>query len=67
MGLIDATIGWAISWAIGPGRTPDGTLPLPRWIAAAALVMLTASICAAVGGFGARFTASGPAMTPPPK
>jgi hypothetical protein len=51
IGVVDATVGWAVSWAIGPGRMPGGTLSIRQWVARAAIATFSATICAAVGGF----------------
>ena len=49
VGLVDATLGWAISWVIGPGRAAAGSLQLPRLIWTAAAVSLLAGAVASVG------------------
>lgn len=55
VGLVDATIGWGVSWAIGPGRIVDGTLSPARWSATAVGVVVFATIVGTVGGvLGAR-------------
>ena len=53
-GLVDATIGWGVSWAIGPGRVASGELSVAKWFGAASSVVVLAVVCAAVGGFIAR-------------
>jgi hypothetical protein len=51
VGFIEATIGWRISWLIGPGRWKE-VEPSPSRLAATILrVMLLAAVCGAVGGF----------------
>jgi len=49
LGLADATAGWAISWALGPGRVPEG-LTVMRWARTAVLVAAMAAGVAAFGG-----------------
>jgi hypothetical protein len=60
MGLVDATAGWAISWAIGPGRLPAGTLTPGRWLASAIFVVLSGAALGALGGLVGKWTASSP-------
>lgn len=50
MGLTDATLGWAVSWAIGPGRLPPGTLTPSMWLFAAAYVVALGAVCGLLGG-----------------
>ena len=58
LGLTDATLGWAVSWAIGPGRPATGLTPA-MWLIVAALVMVGAAVLATVGGVAARWRRSG--------
>ena len=51
LGLVDATLGWAISWWLGPGRPPAGAGAFGVVAAALVLVPLTA---AALGWVGAH-------------
>ena len=54
MGLTDATLGWAISWAVGPGRPTEGTLaPSVFVLTAIAVVVLGALLGLIGGGIGA--------------
>lgn len=55
VGLADASIGWAISWALGPGRLP-ATQPLTpaRWLRTAAFVVVLAAVVGALGGVAGR-------------
>jgi len=54
-GLVDVSIGWAISWAIGPGRSPSGTLSVTEWVVTAVVVVAFAAVVGYVGGvLGAR-------------
>ncbi|MEO5818186.1 MAG: hypothetical protein ABIT20_23150 [Gemmatimonadaceae bacterium] len=54
-GFADASAGWAFSWLIGPGRTPNGTLTPAEWIISAATVVLFAGAVGFLGGaVGAR-------------
>jgi hypothetical protein len=49
VGLVDATIGWAISWLLGPGRVPAGSLTRARFVVTAVLVSLLAGAVASIG------------------
>jgi hypothetical protein len=54
-GFADASLGWAVSWMIGPGRSPTGTLSPVGWVLTAAVVVLFAAMIGYVGGvLGAR-------------
>jgi hypothetical protein len=54
-GVADASVGWAVSWAIGPGRAPSGTLSPGEWMLAAAIVVVFAAAIGYMGGaLGAR-------------
>jgi hypothetical protein len=51
MGLVDVSLGWVVSWAIGPGRIPGGgTLSPTRWIITAVFVTLTSGGAGVAGG-----------------
>ena len=54
VGLTDASFGWAVSWYLGPGRTPDGALTLPSWFGTAFFVTLLAGAVAGIGGVAAK-------------
>jgi hypothetical protein len=59
-GFVDASMGWALSWRIGPGRLPGGaSLTIGRWIATAAFVIALAAAVGAVGGIAGHRSASG--------
>jgi hypothetical protein len=63
-GLVDASLGWAISWRIGPGRLPEGTsLTIRRWITTAAIVISLAAglgaVAAILGGASVSRVAEG--------
>ncbi len=58
VGLTDATAGWGISWALGPGRSSSGAITLAQWLIAAASVIVLASVCAGVGGVIGGFARS---------
>jgi hypothetical protein len=60
VGLVDASAGWGVSWIIGPGHPAGLTLTPLSWCAVAITVAISASLCAAVGGFGARFVGPSP-------
>jgi hypothetical protein len=49
VGFVEATLGWAISWLIGPGRLPSGTPSLGR---IANTVLIVTLIGAAIGALG---------------
>lgn len=58
-GLVDASLGWAISWTIGPGQLPQGTqLTIPRWVGTAIFVVALAAAVGALGGLAGRRSAS---------
>lgn len=50
MGITDATLGWAVSWAIGPGRLAASTLTLSVWLYTATFVVVLAAMYGLVGG-----------------
>lgn len=50
MGITDATIGWAVSWAIGPGRLAAGALTPSVWLYTAAFVVVLGIIYGLIGG-----------------
>ena len=50
LGSVDATLGWAISWLLGPGRPSAGALSVNQWLLAAVSVVLLAVVCSCVGG-----------------
>jgi len=50
VGLADATVGWAVSWLIGPGRAPPGGLQLSRAVGTVVAVSLLAGLAAGIGG-----------------
>lgn len=55
VGFADASAGLAISWIIGPGRPPAGSLSPAEWIVTAAIVVLFAGAVGFLGGaVGAR-------------
>ena len=47
-GLADATLGWAVSWAIGPGRPAGGWQPGLLAIAAVSVIVV-ATVVSAIG------------------
>jgi hypothetical protein len=56
VGLIDATVGWAISWVIGPGRPQVGErITLLGLFNTALFVAVLAALGAAVGAWLARW------------
>ncbi|WP_148040993.1 hypothetical protein [Montanilutibacter psychrotolerans] len=50
MGITDVTIGWAVSWAIGPGRYDVGTLTPSDWIFTALFAAVLGAIYGLIGG-----------------
>ncbi|NIJ77326.1 hypothetical protein FHT08_002409 [Xanthomonas campestris] len=56
MGMTDATLGWAISWATGPGRLAAGTLTLSTWLYTATFVVVLGAIYGLIGGGVGAFT-----------
>lgn len=58
-GIADASVGWAVSWAVGPGRAASGTLSPGEWMLAAAIVVVFAAAIGYLGGvLGARSRAN---------
>jgi hypothetical protein len=49
VGLVDASAGWAVSWAIGASRLASGAPSFGEWLPIAALVATVALVCAAAG------------------
>ena len=59
-GLVDASVGWAVSWVLGPGRLPEGTpLTVTRWLGVAIFVIALAAGVGALGGIAGRRSDSG--------
>jgi hypothetical protein len=54
VGFVEATLGWRISWLIGPGRTPSGTVTTSQVARALLLVLGTAAIIGAAAAWQAR-------------
>ena len=52
--LVDATLGWFISWKIGPGALSEEQRTFGFLIATIVFVLIFAAICAVVGGAVAR-------------
>ena len=50
MGLTDATLGWAISWAIGPGRLAAEIYSLYAVVFTAVLMVVLGIIYGSIGG-----------------
>lgn len=49
VGVVDASLGWAVSVAIGAGPLPQGPLTFGTWLPVGALVATVAMVCAGVG------------------
>ena len=61
LGLVDATVGWAVSALIGPGRPPAGmSFTILMWLVVAVTFCITATICALLGALTSRFVDSRP-------
>jgi len=60
VGIVEATIGWGISWLIGPGH-PTAFVGPATVVAIAIIVAVTASVC---GGFGAALASIGRPSSP---
>jgi hypothetical protein len=60
LGLVDATLGWAVSSAIGPALPPMPKLTIASWVVVCIVVVLTSSLCALVGGAIGRATRRSP-------
>ncbi len=56
VGLVDVTLGWRVSWLIGPGRTPDGTLGFSEWLNALGVLIVLSTVCAFAGAWLATRT-----------
>ena len=52
--LVDATLGWAISWSLGPGRPAAGYTGMGPIVGTVALAWLTGMASGFVGGLIAR-------------
>jgi hypothetical protein len=68
LGLVDATLGWAISWAIGPGR-PDQPMSGALIAGAVVFVVMLGAALGLLGGtagrvIGAKRADSGSASPP---
>ena len=57
VGLVDASLGWAISSLVGPGGPEAGPTSPAAWVGTALFVMALAALVAALGGVAARFRA----------
>ena len=58
--LVDATLGWAISWALGPGRPATGYTGIGPILGTVVFVWLTGIVLGLMGGLIARFLARRP-------
>jgi hypothetical protein len=50
VGLVEATVGWAISWWIGPGRPADYPVTGSRIVGMVVFVMMLGALFGALGG-----------------
>ena len=62
VGIVDATLGWGISWLVGPGRPPADDPGGPVTLVLGGLIAIgLAMCCAAIGGWiGSRRAPSRP-------
>jgi hypothetical protein len=56
LGLVDATLGWAVSSAIGPNVPSTPRITIASWVFVAIVVVFTSVVCALVGGAIGRAT-----------
>lgn len=50
MGIVDVTIGWAVSWAIGPGRVSIEGLTPTDWIYTGIFAAVLGAVFGLIGG-----------------
>lgn len=56
-GFAEASLGWAISWQVGPGRLPpERALTVGSWVGIAIFVVASAAAIGALGGVVGRRT-----------
>jgi hypothetical protein len=48
--FVEATIGWMISWRIGPGRPPGAAVPTVRLVGTIIMVTISGAFFGAIGG-----------------
>jgi len=58
--LVDATLGWAIAWALGPGRPTAGYIGIGPLLGTVGLAWLIGIALGLMGGLVARFFTRGP-------
>ena len=51
LGLVDSTLGWTISWTIGPGK-PDIEMNIVLLAVTVVFVMIVAAVLGLIGGLG---------------
>jgi hypothetical protein len=49
LGVVDATAGWAVSWAIGPGQVTPGQFSVAAWAITLGMVVTLGAICGLIG------------------
>ncbi len=54
-GILDTSVGWALSSVIGAGQVPVG-ITFDLWLATAFFGTCLAALVGTIGGFGAKFT-----------
>ena len=50
VGLVDSTVGWWLSWRIGPGAPPHESRSFPKLVLASISVVCVASLISALAG-----------------
>jgi len=58
VGFVDSTVGWAISWIIGPGRPEGETIAISGLVLTIASVILVATISGLLGGILSKILSS---------
>ena len=59
MGLSDASLGWAVSWILGPGRWESGIPSLTTWALIALQIVAVAALCGLLGGVLGKYLPGG--------
>ena len=54
-GITDATLGWGVSWVLGPGRLPAGSFTATQLLSASGSVIVVAMALAGIGGLVGGF------------
>jgi hypothetical protein len=59
MGLSDASLGWAVSWILGPGRWQSGIPSIATWALIALQIVAVAALCGLLGGVLGKYLPGG--------